>query len=85
MGVYQMFSRRIRDYSRRSSHLQWFFNIAFKKLVMKKMMNMGEGIKLKAYAGDTAFIVRTEKDLRTIAHTLIKDSVEMANKIKPST
>lgn len=46
---------------------------------------MGEGIKLKTYADDIAFIVKTEKDLRTIAYILIKYSVEMANKIKPST
>lgn len=84
MDVYHMFSRQTRGYSRRAPHLQWFFNIALKKSVMKKMMNKGAGIKLKTYAYDIAFIVRTEKDLQTIAHTFIKDNVEIANKIKPS-
>lgn len=63
MDFYHIFSRQTRGYNRRAPHLQCFFNIALKKSVMKKMMNKGEGIMLKTYAYDIAFIVRTEKDL----------------------
>lgn len=51
MAVYQMFSRRRRDYSR-TPHRQFFT-----KSVIKKIMIMGEGIKLKMYTDDAVFIV----------------------------